>query len=162
MYLVAEHQQQCRRSLHPVSIFLISCFYRASLWLRQFRWGDHRLERFVLFMESNNLEKTTNKSGASRFYARRIVRIYDVVERFLRKPFWFFLRILSISGSIRLSSLALDILFLLLTSLTVCHTIRDYLSSTEFLILLIRPWMYWLFLVFISSFCVSLSFLALE
>ena len=35
---------------------------------------------------------------------RWIVRIYDVVERFLRNPFWFFLWIFSISGWIRLRS----------------------------------------------------------
>ena len=33
-------------------------------------------------------------------------------------------------------------LFLLLTSFTVCHTIHDYLFSTEFLILLIGPGMF--------------------
>ena len=49
-------------------------------------------------MESNALEKSTNVSVDSRFFARiismirRIVRIFDVVDRFLRKPFWFFLR----------------------------------------------------------------------
>ena len=39
-------------------------------------------------------------------------------------------------------SLALEVLSLLLTSSTVCHNIRDCLSSTKFLILVIRPWMY--------------------
>ena len=34
-------------------------------------------------------------------------------------------------------SFALEVLFFLLTSFTVCHTIRDFLSSREFLILLI-------------------------
>ena len=36
-------------------------------------------------------------------------------------------------------SSALESLFLLLTSLTVCHAIHDCLSCTEFLILSIRP-----------------------
>ena len=35
---------------------------------------------------------------------RWIVRICDVEDRFLQKPFWIFLRIFSISGSIQLSS----------------------------------------------------------
>ena len=39
-------------------------------------------------------------------------------------------------------SLTLEVLFLLLTSYTVCHAIRYCLSSTEFLILLIWSWMY--------------------
>ena len=46
-------------------------------------------------MESNALEKSTNRRVASRFLAWtpkiwRIGRICDVVNRFLRKPFWFF------------------------------------------------------------------------
>ena len=36
---------------------------------------------------------------------RRMVQICDVVGQFFRKPFWFFLRIFSISGSMRLSSI---------------------------------------------------------
>ena len=39
-------------------------------------------------------------------------------------------------------SLALKELFPFLTSFTVCHAIHDCLSSTQFLILLIWPWMY--------------------
>ena len=43
-------------------------------------------------MELNALEKSTNESVASRIFERtpkiwRIVRICDVVDRFLRKPF---------------------------------------------------------------------------
>ena len=65
-------------------------------------------------MESNALEKTTNTSVASRFFAqtpskiRQIFRIYDVVDQFLWKPFWFFLRIFSVSGSMRLSIINLS------------------------------------------------------
>ena len=39
-------------------------------------------------------------------------------------------------------SFTLEVLFLQLTSFTVCHTIRDCLSSTKFLILLIWNWKY--------------------
>ena len=48
-YPLAEHQQQYQRSLclHPMSGLLLSCFYRASLLLRHFHWGDHRLEVFI-------------------------------------------------------------------------------------------------------------------
>ena len=43
-------------------------------------------------MESNALEKSTNKSVALSFFAQtskiwQIVRIYDVVDQFLQKPF---------------------------------------------------------------------------
>ena len=67
-------------------------------------------------MESKALEKSTNNIVASRFFAntpsriRRIVKICDVADRFLRKPFWFFRSIFSISGSMRLLSRALYIL----------------------------------------------------
>ena len=54
-------------------------------------------------MESNALEKSTNNSVASRFFARtprirRIVKICDV-NRFLPKPFWFSLSIFSMFSS---------------------------------------------------------------
>ena len=46
MYSLAEHQQQCQRSLclHLGSKLLLSCFYWASLWSWQFLWGDHKLD----------------------------------------------------------------------------------------------------------------------
>ena len=56
-------------------------------------------------MESKALVKSTNNIVASRFFAhtlsriRRIVKICEVVDLFLRKPFWFFLSMLSILGS---------------------------------------------------------------
>ena len=67
-------------------------------------------------MESKALEKSTNDIVAFRFFAhtpsriQRIVKICDIVDRFLRKPFWFFLSIFSILGSMRLHSRALYIL----------------------------------------------------
>ena len=67
-------------------------------------------------MESKTLVKSTNNIVTSRFFARtpsrirRIVKICDVVDLFLRKPFWFFLSIFSIWGSMRLRSRALYIL----------------------------------------------------
>ena len=63
-------------------------------------------------MESKALEKSTNNIVASRVFAhtpsriRRIVKICDV-DRFLQKPFWFFLSVFSILGSMRLRSRAL-------------------------------------------------------
>ena len=59
-------------------------------------------------MESNALEKLTNNIVPSWFFARtlfrirRIVKISDVVDRFLRKLFWFFQNIFSILGSTQL------------------------------------------------------------
>ena len=61
-------------------------------------------------------------------------------------------------------SFALEVLFLLLTSFTVCHTIQDCLSSTKFLILLIWSWMYSVCsfkYALVSSLCAFLSFWAL-
>ena len=54
---------------------------------------------FSLFRELNLWEKSSNKSVTSRCFAgiismiRRRVRIWAIVDRFLRKHFWFFLRI---------------------------------------------------------------------
>ena len=62
------------------------------------------------------MKKSTNNIVDLRFIARtssrirRIVKICDVVDRFLRKPFWFFQSIFSILGSMRLHSWALKIL----------------------------------------------------
>ena len=62
---------------------------------------------FPLWMESKALVKSTNINVACRFFARtpsrilRMVNICEVVDLFLRKPFWFFLSMLSILGSIR-------------------------------------------------------------
>ena len=67
-------------------------------------------------MESKALVKSTNSIVACRFFARtpsrihRIVNICEVVDLFLRKPFCFFLRMLSIFGSMRFRSWALNIL----------------------------------------------------
>ena len=67
-------------------------------------------------MELKALVKSTNNIVACRFFERtpsrirRIVKIYDVVDLFLRKPFWFFLSMLSILGSMRLRIRVLYIL----------------------------------------------------
>ena len=58
-------------------------------------------------------------------------------------------------------SLAFEVLFLLLTSFTVCYAILDCLSSTEPLILLIWFWMYSICsfkYTLVCSFCAFLSF----
>ena len=59
------------------------------------------------------LGKVDSINVACRFFARtpsrilRIVNICEVVDLFLRKPFWFFLSMLSILGSMRFRSRAL-------------------------------------------------------
>ena len=60
-------------------------------------------------------------------------------------------------------SLALEVLFLLLTFFTICLAIRDCITSTEFLILLIWHWMYFIcsFWYALSSFLWVFSFWAL-
>ena len=71
---------------------------------------------FTLCMESKSFVKSTNNIVACRFFARtpsiilRIVNICEVMDLCLRKPFWFFLRMLSILGSMRLRSRALYVL----------------------------------------------------
>ena len=68
---------------------------------------------FPLCMESKALVKSTNSNVACRFFAQmpsrilRMVNICEVVDLFLRKPFWFFLRKLSILGSMRFRNRAL-------------------------------------------------------
>ena len=103
MCFLAAHLVLC---LHPVSGLLLSFFYIASLWLQRFLWGGRKRENicstFLFVYVVKSLEKLTNNIVASRFFARtpsrirRIVKICDVVNRFLRKPFWFFLKISSI------------------------------------------------------------------
>ena len=57
---------------------------------------------FPLWMESKALVKSTKINVACRFFARtpsrilRMVNICEVVDLFLRKPFWFFLSMVSI------------------------------------------------------------------
>ena len=79
-------------------------------------WASRICSIFPLWMESKALVKSTNNIVACRLFARtrsrirRIVKICDVVNVFLRKPFWFFLSMLSILGSMRLRSRSLYIL----------------------------------------------------
>ena len=59
------------------------------------RYGCSICFTFLLSMESNGFEKAANSSVTTRFFFRipsmipRVVRICEVVEWFLRKPFWF-------------------------------------------------------------------------
>ena len=66
----------------------------------------------------------------------------------------------SLSSCLAAFSFAFEVFFLLLTSFTIFHTIHDCLSSTEFLILFIWPWMYssCSYLVCVSSLWAFLSF----
>ena len=63
-------------------------------------------------MESKVLEMLTSNTVASRNFARtpsrirRIVKIGDIVDRFLRKLFWFFLSIFLVLGFMRFCSRA--------------------------------------------------------
>ena len=66
------------------------------------------------------------------------VTLGDFPSRFFKHSFHMCIR----SSWQAAFSLALDVLFLLLTSFTVCDAVWSCLSSTEFLILLIWPWMY--------------------
>ena len=90
----AEHLQQCQRSqfLYPMSelftfVFLSSIIMAPMVSFGR-QWARSICSIFPLCIKP--------KSVASRFFKRtpskirRIVRIFDVVDRFLRKPFWFF------------------------------------------------------------------------
>ena len=122
MCLLAAHLLQCRSSLylHPGSGLLLLYFYIASLWLRQFLLVGCRQ---VVFALSFLCVWNQRPWGCPQivllplgFFAhtpsriRRIVKTYDVVDLFLRKPFWFFLSIFLIFGSMQLHSRALYIL----------------------------------------------------
>ena len=76
-----------------MSELLLLCFYIASLWLRWFLWGDPMLEVFAPFflcVWSQMLWRNLPISVVSMFFAQKpkirwIVRIYDIMDRFLRK-----------------------------------------------------------------------------
>ena len=83
-------------------------------------WGEnHMLVVFAPFsqcIDSNIMEISTCSSFTWRFFVhtpsmiQRIVRICEFVDRFLRKPFWFFRSVFSISCWIRLKSRTLTTL----------------------------------------------------
>ena len=110
---------QCQSSLclHPENVLSLWCFYRESLWpqrsLLVMPYASRIYSIFPLWIESKALVKSTNSIVACRFFARTPSRILRIDPRphkywlFLRKPFWFFLRMLSILGSRRLRSRAL-------------------------------------------------------
>ena len=69
-------------------------------------WASRICSIFPMWMESKALVKSTNNIVASRFFARtprirRIVKICEVVDRFLRKPFGLFLSIVTWSPTER-------------------------------------------------------------
>ena len=122
MCLVAAPLLQCRSSLclHPGSRLLLSCFYIASLWLWRFllvcrrrvvfapsflcAWSQrHTRCRQIISLPLGFFVRTCSR-------IRWIVKICDVVDLFLRNPFWFFLSMFSILRSMGLRSRALYIL----------------------------------------------------
>ena len=108
MCLLIAHLVQCRSSLclHPESGLLRLCFYRALLWLQQFLWGGCRREVFALSSlcvwsqrqwrcwQMILLPQGFFACTSCRIW--RIAKICDVVNQFVRKPFWFFLSMFSI------------------------------------------------------------------
>ena len=93
---------------------LLSCFYSIIIAATVSLGRPYAISictMFPLCMGTNALEKSTNTIVASMFIARtprmrEIVKICDVVDRFLRKPVWLFLSIFSILPSRSLYSLA--------------------------------------------------------
>ena len=90
-------------------VFLLSILLAVTISLRR-PYDSHIFSIFLLCMESNALVKSMTNSVTSVFFARTpllfrwIVRICEVVQPFLWKLSWFFPRICSISGQIRLRS----------------------------------------------------------
>ena len=104
MYLLAKHKQQCQRSLclPQMSEQKSFVFVKVSLLLQKSIQVDHMLVAFApssLRMESNALEKSMNSCVAQRFFERtlsmirEIVRVCELMDRFLGKLFRFFHRI---------------------------------------------------------------------
>ena len=88
------------------------------------------------------------------------VTTWNFPSRFLKSSFHICIH----SSWLAAFSLALEMLLLILTSLTVCHVNWDCLSSTEFLILLIWFWLYSIcsfWYALIISLCAFLTFWAL-
>ena len=90
IFLYRTAETMLEKCLYLVIRLLISCFYRASLWLRQFLWGDHRLESFA----QASLCVYSKKPFRNQGFLHELLK-FDVlsgfdVERFLRKLFWFF------------------------------------------------------------------------
>ena len=122
MCLLAAHLLQYRSSLclHPGNRLSLLCFYIASLWLRRFLLVGCRQVEFA----PSFLCEWSQRSWLSQqmvllplgFFVRtpsrirRRVKICDVMDLFLQKPFWFFQSMFSILGSIWLCSRALYIL----------------------------------------------------
>ena len=121
MCLLAAHLLQCRSSLSRSGKrtftfeYLFSIIMAATVSLGRPQ-ASNICSIFPLCMELKALAKSTNNIVAPRFFARttsrirRIVKICDVVDLFLRKPFWFFLSMFSMMVSMRLRSRALYIL----------------------------------------------------
>ena len=65
------------------------------------------------------------------------VTLGEFSSRFLKNSFHFYI----LSFWLAALNFAIKVIIHLFTSFTVCHAIPDCLSSTELLILLIRPWM---------------------
>ena len=87
------------------------------------------------------------------------VTLVDFLSRLLKCSFRMYIR----SSWLTAFSFVLAVFFLLLTSFIVRQTIRDGLSSTEFLILFLWSWKYfvWSLYALVDSLCAFLSFWAL-
>ena len=101
MYLLATPLLQCRSSLclYPGSGLLLSCFYIASLWLRRFLSVSRRrvvfAPSFLCVWSQKPWRSRQIIISTSRFFGRislkirRMVKICDDMDLFLRKSFWF-------------------------------------------------------------------------
>ena len=122
MCLLAANLLQCWSSLclHPRSRLLLSCFYIASLWLRWFLWVSCRRVVFPLaflcvwsqrpWQSRQMILLPLGSFAHTPSRIQRIVKICNVMDLFFWRPFWFFLSMFAILGSMQLHSRALYIL----------------------------------------------------
>ena len=95
MYPLAAHLRQCQRDLHlhPVSELLLLCFYITSLWQQKFLFGRPLARSicsiFLLSMESNAIEKSTNNSVASFFFLKYLP-IFEGMSKYVMSWIDFF------------------------------------------------------------------------
>ena len=116
------------------------CKIKSSNFLKVF-CGHLKLLIFVSIMLSSSSVSCSSlmSSWLSIIFVIDLsVTLEENPSRFLKCSFHFCIR----SSWLTACSFGIKVLFFLLISFTVCQVIRDCLSSTEFLISLIWPWMY--------------------
>ena len=128
--------QLCSGYIHRSSILLNFFVFHTS--------GDisFRLAAFLFLIFVSTMSSFSSSLMSSWllliFVIVSSVTLREFSSRFLKCSFHMCIH----SSWLTAFSLTLEVLFLLLTSFTVCHTVWDCLFSNKFLILLVWSWMY--------------------